>query len=310
MSAILLATPGAVALAERRPGVPALPGARAAAGFAPRLVGPAYIVASCASLQTAAALATTMFASFGPAGTGALRFLAASLILMAVVRPRLRRRPAAFWRTVAALGATTAATNMLLYEAIARIPLGTAGTLVFLGPFALALLSTRRRLDIAWAVAAGIGVALLTGASAAGSALGVALALGAAASVAASILIARSVCRHSQGLDGLALSVAVAALITLPVGLPAAVDAARPLAVPVIAAVGALGIAIPYALEFSALRRVGVRTHSVLLSLDPAIAALAGLVLLGQQLDVAALLGIGLVTAASAGAVATLPAAP
>jgi inner membrane transporter RhtA len=309
MSAAVLVNPGAVALAAPPPRPPRLRAARATAGLAPRLLGPTYIIASCASLQTAAALATTVFATFGPAGTGALRFLAAAVVLMAVVRPRLRHRSTTFWWAVTTLGATVAATNFFLYEAIARIPLGTAGTLVFLGPLTLALLSTRRRLDLAWAIAAGIGVALLTGASSVTSLLGVAFAIGAAASVAASILTAQRVGKHAQGLDGLALSITVAALITLPISLIAALNTAHGLDIPVVAAIGVLGIAIPYALEFMALRRVGVRTYGILLSLDPAIAGLAGLLFLGQQLYAAELLGIALVMAASAGVVASRPTA-
>jgi inner membrane transporter RhtA len=278
-------------------------------GVAPRLVGPSYILASCASLQTAAALATTVFATFSPAGTGALRFLGAAVVLMTLVRPRLRGRSARCWLTIAALGATTAATNSSLYEAIARIPLGTAGTLVFLGPLALALLRRRRRLDLAWAIAAGIGVILLTGGPAGGSLPGVGFAFGAAACVAASILIARRVGEYTDGLDGLALSILVAALITLPVGVPAALDTPNLPDLSIVALIGVLGIAIPYGLEFSALRRVGVRTYSILLSLDPAVAGLAGLLLLGQQLDLAELLGIALVMVASTAAVATQPAA-
>jgi inner membrane transporter RhtA len=305
MSAAVLVAGRAVALAAPPPRPGRHRVVRATAGFAPRLIGPSYIVASCASLQSAAALATTMFATFGPAGTGALRFAAAALILMAIVRPRVRGHSSAFWRAIAGLGAAVAATNLFLYEAIARIPLGTAGTLVFLGPLAFAW--TRRRLDIAWASAAGAGVVLLTGVSSVGSLLGVAFALAAAASVAASILIARHVGKHAQGLDGLALSILVAALITLPVGASAALNTARPLDIPLVAAVGVLGIAIPYALEFSALRRVGVKTYSVLLSLDPAIAGIAGFLFLGQHVDAAELVGIALVMAAGAGAVATQP---
>jgi inner membrane transporter RhtA len=306
MSGAVLVGRGAVALAARPPHPARRRAARATAELTPRLIGPSYIVASCASLQSAAALATTTFATSGPAGTGALRFLAAALILMAIVRPRLRDRSRTFWWAVTALGATAAATNLLLYEAIARIPLGTAGTLVFLGPLALALFSTRRRFDIAWVITAGTGVVLLTGVSPAGSLLGVAFAVAAAASVAASILIARHIGQHAQGLDGLALSIAVAALITLPVSLRAA-HSPSALDIPVVVAVGVLGIAIPYALEFSALRRVGVRTHSILLSLDPAIAGLAGVLFLGQQLDAAELVGISLVMAAGTGAIATQP---
>jgi inner membrane transporter RhtA len=282
---------------------------RATTGFAPRLVGPTYILASCTSLQAAAALATTLFAAFGPAGTGALRFLAAAVLLMALVRPRLRGRTRSFWLTILASGAATAATNFFLYEAIARIPLGVAGTLVFLGPLALALLRARRRIDFAWALAAGIGVFVLTGSEAGASLLGVVLALGAAASVAASILIARRVGERTEGLEGLALSIAVAALLTLPVGLPAGLDAPVVSDLALVGLVGVLGIAVPYALEFNALRRVGVKTYSILLSLDPAVAGLAGLLLLGQRLDAAEIVGMALVMTASAGAVTTDPAA-
>ena len=163
MSAAALARPaGAVILMgppeRRRP----RSAGKAIAGLAPNLVGPALIVGSCVSLQTASALATTVFATFGVAATGALRFLAAALVLLAVVRPRLRGRATREWLTIAALGTACAATNFLFYEAIARIPLGVAGTLVFLGPLALALIGTRRPRDIAPALLALAGVILLT----------------------------------------------------------------------------------------------------------------------------------------------------
>lgn len=246
-----------------------------------------------------------VFATFGPAGTGALRFLAAAVVLMTVVRPRLRGRAIRSWLTITALGATSAATNFFLYEAIARIPLGTAVTLVFLGPLALALIGSRRRLDVAWVLAAAAGVILLAGATNGAAVSGVAFGVGAALSVAASILIARRVGEQTDGVDGVALSISVAALLTLPVGVPAALANPNVHGLAVVLLVGALGVALPYALEFSALRRVGVKTYGILLSLDPAIAALAGLLLLGQQLSFAELLGIGLVMAASTGAIAS-----
>jgi inner membrane transporter RhtA len=306
--AVLIDRAGAVVLAGPPNRPPQRRAAGAVTGFTPRLVGPSFIVASCASLQIAAALATTVFATFGPAGTGALRFLAAALVLLTLVRPSLRGRTTKSWLTITALGATSAATNFFIYEAIARIPLGMAVTLVFLGPLALALLGTRRRLDVAWAFAAVVGVVLLAGGPSAASLSGVAFALGAAVSVAASILIARQVGDQTEGLDGVALSITVAALLTLPVGLPAALGTPNLYDLAIVSAVGVLGIAVPYALEFNALRRVGVKTYSILLSLDPAIAGLAGLLLLGQQLNPAELLGIGLVMAASAGTVASHPA--
>lgn len=190
-------------------------------------------------------------------------------------------------------------------RARARIPLGTAGTLVFLGPLSLALLRRRSRLDLAFAAAAGVGVILLTGGPSGGSPAGVAFGFGAAASVAASILIARRVGADTDGLDGLALSILVAAVITLPVGVTTALGGLDPSDVAIVTVIGVLGIAIPYGVEFSALRRVGVRTYSILLSLDPAVAALAGLLLLLQTLGLDELVGIALVMAASIAAIAT-----
>jgi inner membrane transporter RhtA len=139
----------------------------------------------------------------------------------------------------------------------------------------------------------------------AASPAGVALALGAAAGVAASTLAGERVARSTGGLDGVALGAGAAALMTLPVGLPAAAGAVEPGALAVAAAVGVLGIAVPYALFFVALRRVGARTYSVLLSLDPAVALVAGLLLLGQAPAAGALAGVALVVAASVLAVGT-----
>jgi inner membrane transporter RhtA len=255
------------------------------------------------SLQSATALATTVFVSFGPAGATGLRFLAGAVVLLAVARPRLSGRSGASWLAIVGFGATMAATSLLLYAAVARIALGSAVTLEFLGPLAVALLAARRRLDAAWAVAATGGVVLLTGGPTATSPTGIAFALGAGAGVAASVLIAARVSDQTHGTDGLALSVAVAALLTLPVSVPAALDTPDPSMLAVVAAVGVLGIALPYALELATLRRVGMKTYSILLSLDPAIAGLAGLAFLGQHLGLSETVGIALVIVASAGAV-------
>lgn len=280
---------------------------RARATIAPRLVGPSCIVASCLSLQTAAALATTVFGVFGPLGTGALRFAAAGVLLLAWTRPRLVGQTASWWVTLGALGAAMAAMNFCLYEAIARIPLGTAVTLEFLGPLALAVLGTRSRLDLLPTLAAAAGVALLAGTLSADSMLGVGFAVGAAASCAACLVLARHAGTGGGGLDGLALSVAAAALLTLPVAVPAAVSATGLSDLAIVSAVGLLGIAVPYGLEYSALRRLPVRTVSVLLSLDPAIAGLVGLMLLGQHLTIGECGGIGLVVTAGAAVVVRAP---
>ena len=270
-----------------------------------RFGGPGLVVASSAALQKSAALATTAFAVYGPAGTGALRFAFAAPVLLLVARPRLRGRSPRFWLSAATFGATLVALNVVLYEAIARVLLGTVVSLQFLGPLALALLGVRRRLDGLWIAAAAAGVLSLTGGPGGGATPGVALALVAAALTALSLVMGRRLATESAGLDGLALAVALAACLTLPLAL-ASVGATRtPHDLVVIAAVAGLGVAVPYLLEYVALRFVPVKTFGVLLSLDPAIALIAGALWLGQSLAASEVLGVGLVVVASAGVVAT-----
>jgi inner membrane transporter RhtA len=281
---------------------------RAGTRAASRAAGPASVVAASASLQSGAAIATTTFAAFGAGGTAALRFAAGAALLLAWSRPHVHGRDVRAWLRIAVLGLLMAAASLCLFQALARVPLGTAVTLQFLGPLTVALAAARRRLDAACAVAAAGGVVLLTGGPSGASAVGVAFALGAAASIGATIPLLDRVAAESDGLDGLALSVLAAALVMLPIGLPAGLGAgAGDLAQ--ITAVGLLGVAIPYALFFDAVRRVGAKTYSILLSLDPAVAALAGAVLLGQQPGLSQLAGIAIVVVASATAVATRPAA-
>jgi inner membrane transporter RhtA len=272
---------------------------------ASHLGGPLLVLASSASLQSSAALATTVFAVFGPVGTGALRFAFASPVLLLVARPALRRRTRDFWLTAVALGVTLPSLSITLYEAISRLPLGAVVTLQFLGPLALALAGARRRLDLAWAAAAGAGVGLITGGPSASSTVGVLLALGAAALTMATLTLSRRLATVSSGLDGIAVAVTVGAVVTLPLAVPAALATHAPHELALVAAVATLGLAVPYALEYLAIRTVSVRTFSVLLSLDPAIAALAGVLWLGQRFGASEIGGIGLVVVASAGAMAT-----
>jgi inner membrane transporter RhtA len=278
---------------------------RASTTVASRFGGPGLVLASSASLQTSAALATTAFAVYGPTGTGALRFAFAAPVLLLLARPRLRSRSARFWLSAATFGATLVAMNVVLYEAIARVSLGTVVSLQFLGPLALALLGVRRRLDALWIAAAAAGVLSLTGGPGGGAAVGVALALVAAALTALSLIMGRRLATESAGLDGLAVAVAIAACLTLPLAL-ASVGSTRSTGdLAVIAAVAGLGVAIPYTLEYVALRFVPVKTFGVLLSLDPAVALIAGTLWLGQTLATSEVLGVGLVVVASAGVVAT-----
>jgi inner membrane transporter RhtA len=272
-----------------------------------RFGGPGLVVGSSASLQTSAALATTVFAVYGPAGTGALRFAFAAPVLLLVARPSLRGRSAKFWTSALVFGATLVALNFVLYEAIARVSLGTVVTLQFLGPLTLALVGIRRRLDALWSAAAAGGLLALTGGPNGGATTGIALALAAAALTALSLVMARRLATESAGLDGLALAIGIAACITLPLAIPAAIATRGPGDLALVAAVAGLGIALPYVLEYIAIRAVPVKTFSVLLSLDPAIALLAGALWLGQSLAAPEVLGVGLVVVASAGVVATRP---
>ncbi|MFZ0386986.1 MAG: EamA family transporter [Solirubrobacteraceae bacterium] len=248
-------------------------------------------------------LATTLFAALGSVGTGAVRFAGGACVLLVVVRPSLRGRSREAWLATLAFGAVMAAMNFLLYAAIARIPLGTAVTLEFLGPTALALLGARRRSDVVWTMLAVAGVVLLTGGLGAGSLSGALLAVGAGAAWAGYLLLSKRVGGLTEGLDGLALSVTAAAVLSAPISVVAAVSTPRPVDLLIAAGVGVLGIVIPYSLELLALRRLPVKTVSTMLSLDPAIAATAGAVALGQTLSLAELTGILLVMTASAGAI-------
>lgn len=271
---------------------------------ASNLRAPLLVVASSVSLQSSAALATTVFAVYGPVGTGALRFAVAAPILLAIVRPSTRSRSRSFWTTVAILAATLIALNFLLYEAIARAPLGTVVTLQFLGPLALALQGARRRLDILWATAAGVGVALLTGGPASGSTLGLVLAFAAAVVTTVSLATSRRLACESAGADGITIAVALAAIATLPISIRSLVaTAASPGDLALLLAVATLGVTVPYSLEFLAIRRVSLRAFSILLSLDPAIAAIAGALFLAQTLSIPGAVGVGLVILASIGAI-------
>jgi inner membrane transporter RhtA len=207
-----------------------------------------------------------------------------------------------------AFGLVLAAMNLTFYEAIDRIPLGIAVAIEFAGPLAVAVAGSRRKLDGLWVVLAAVGILLLVRTGGGGTNLaGVAFALTAAACWAGYILLSQRVGRVFPRGEGLALAMAVGTLALLPVGVAGAGSsllALGPLAVG--AAIGLLSSAIPYSLELEALRRLPSRVFGILLSLDPAIAALAGLVILGQSLVLREVAGIALVVVASVGAAATM----
>jgi inner membrane transporter RhtA len=299
-------------VAASSPSPPPTTASATRAGGLRRVPAPLLVVAAAATVQTGAGIAKGLFDRLGPEGTVLLRMLFGAAVLVALWRPRLRGLARADTRLALLFGLALAAMNLTFYEAIDRIPLGIAVTIEFAGPLAVAVAGSRRRLDVAWVVLAAAGILLLVRAGHGhANAAGVAYALAAGACWAAYIVLSQRTGRVFPRGEGLALAMAVGTVALLPVGIAEAGSellAAGPLAVG--AAVGLLSSAIPYSLELEALRRLPPRVFGILLSLDPAIAALAGLVLLGQQLAAREVVGIGFVVVASAGAsLAARPAA-
>jgi inner membrane transporter RhtA len=262
------------------------------------------VLAAVASVQFGAALAKTLFDEIGPGGTVFLRVLVGAIALALVWRPRVAGHDARDLRLAVVFGLVLAGMNLAFYAAVDRIPLGIAVTFEFVGPLGVAVFGSRRPLDLIWVALAAAGILLLSDFGGADlDALGVALALLAGACWAAYILISARVGQAFPGGSGLTLAMVVAAASLAPVGIA---DAGGELVVPWIlavgAAVGVLSSAIPYALELEALRRLPVGVFGVLMSLEPAVAALAGLVVLGEELVTREVVAIMLVVAASAGA--------
>lgn len=258
------------------------------------------------SVQIGAAFATSLFDDVGPGGTVFLRIVFAAIILLAIWRPSLAL-PRAARRDVAALGVALAGMNLAFYLALDRIPLGIAVTLEFAGPLAVAIVGSRRPKDLVWAGLAAAGLILLAPVPGSGlDALGCAMALVAGGFWGLYILLSARVGRALRGGGGLAIAMSVAAVLVAPVGVVAGGGE--------LLALGVLGFgllvavassALPYSLEMEALRRLPAGTFGVLMSLEPAVAATVGFVGLGQDLAARELVAIGLVLAASAGALRT-----
>jgi inner membrane transporter RhtA len=261
------------------------------------------VLVAVSSLQLGAGFATTLFDDLGPAGTAFARQAIAACVLLALFRPRA----AGPLGVAVAFGLTLGAMNVAIYTAMDRIPMGIAVTLEFLGPLGLAVATSRRALDLAWVGLAAAGVLLLANPGGGGlDALGVACALAAAGLWAVYIVLSARVGRLFPGREGLALAMLPAALLSAPLGIAQAGAALlRPELLASAAVVALASSVIPYSLELEALRRLPARTFGVLMSLEPAVAALVGFVALGQALAAREVVAIALVVAASAGAAAT-----
>ena len=254
-----------------------------------------------ASLQVGAAFAVELFDELGPAGAAFGRLAFAAVILVALWRPRVRGRPVG---TAIAFGLALGAMNLCIYEAMDRIPLGVAVTFEFIGPLGVAVVASRKPLDLLWVVLAAAGIVLLADYSGGSlDPLGVAFALAAGVLWAAYIVLSQRTGALFTGGTGLAVAMVAGAVLVAPFGIAEA--GAELLAPELLGAL--LGVAIassvlPYSLELEALRRLPKRVFGVLMSLEPAVAALAGFVVLDQDLALRDWVAIGLVVIASAGA--------
>jgi inner membrane transporter RhtA len=266
--------------------------------------GAALVVAAVTSLQFGAAFAVTLFDELGPAGAAFVRLAVAAAVLLAIWRPRLRDRRPADLRVAVLFGIALGLMNWAIYSAMDRIPLGVAVTIEFAGPLAVAVVASRRLLDLLWVVLAAAGIVLLADPGGGSlDAVGVGFALLAAAMWAAYILLSVRTGRLFPGGSGLAIAMAVGAVTILPMGVGQAGGALlEPGLLAAGAAVALASSVIPYSLELEALRRLPARVFGVLMSLEPAVAALAGLVVLGQALVAREWLAIALVVVAAAGA--------
>ncbi|MFD1149720.1 EamA family transporter [Saccharothrix hoggarensis] len=290
-------------LPERRPARsgPFTLAARAYGAIPP----PALVLLGVVSVQVGAAVAKQLFTLAGAAGTVTMRLVLAAVVLLVVWRPSLRLDLRTY-AVIAGYGLVLGAMNLCFYQAIKHIPLGAAVTIEFLGPLAVAVLGSRRWLDGLWALLAAAGVLLLTRVDGGLALPGVLFALGAAVCWAGYILLAAALGSRTADGKGLALAMVFGAALALPFGVA---EAGTMLLNPVVliagTAVALLSSVIPYSVELDALRRIPPRVFGILMSLEPAVAALAGLVVLHEALHPAQWVAVFCVVLASIGATKT-----
>lgn len=269
---------------------------------------PLLVLGGIVSVQFGAALAQTLIPLIGPSGSVLMRLGLATPVMLLLVRPRWRGLDRQAWLTVGAFGLTLGLMNSAFYGALAHLPIGVAVTVEFVGPLTLAALTTRRRLDLVAVAAAGLGVVLIsevfTVPLADLSWIGLGLALTAGALWACYIVLSRRTGAAVPQLDGLAIAMCVATVVVIPLGVPSIPDwtlgdLGRGLGIAVLSSI------LPYSLELMALRRMAQSAFGILLSLEPAVAASAGLLVLGQRLDGVQLLGMALVVGASVAVLGT-----
>ncbi len=270
---------------------------------ADRVPAPLLVLAGIVSVQFGGALAATLVPLIGSGGSVVLRLLFASALLLVFVRPRWRGHSRRAWLTVIAFGVALGLMNFTFYSSLAHLPIGVAVTIEFIGPLSLAAALSRRWLDAVAVAAAAAGVVLISEALSTPFAdlekTGIALALLAGAFWAAYIVLAGRTGGEFPKLEGLALAMVVATVVTLPLGITSAPSWSPDILLKAFG-IAVLSSVLPYSLELLALRRLSAKVFGILLSLEPAFAALAGLLVLGQVLSPTQLVGMALVVAASA----------
>ena len=269
------------------------------------------VLGGIVSVQFGAAIAKDLFAIVPPTAMVWLRLVTSAAVLLVVARPRLSGRTRRDWLVALGFGVSLMTMNWAIYQSFARIPLGIAVTIEFLGPLAVAVIGSRRLLDLIWVVLAGAGVALLGLSPVSLTWAGVGFALLAALAWACYIMLSAQTGRHWSGISGLAVASLVGAVILAP---PAVLEAGSTLLEPRVLllglAVGMLSSVIPYSLELIALRRITPRLFGILMSLEPAAAALAAIVVLAEFLTPLQWVAMACVVTASVGATRTEKSVP
>lgn len=262
------------------------------------------VLLSIISVQGGAAIAKGIFPVLGAASTSALRIVFSAIILLVFNRPNLKSLSNTQWKAVAGYGLTLGAMNLVFYMAIARIPLALGVALEFIGPLVLAMTGSKRVIDFLWVILAAAGIALIAPWSNNGlDVIGVLLALLAGALWAGYIVLGGRISKIMDGGKAVSIGMIFASVVVLPVAIgngllthfkPGMLLSGFLLAL--------LSSAIPFTLEMSALRRIPAKTFSILMSLEPAVAALSGLVFLHEYLSLNEWIAVALIIIASAGA--------
>jgi inner membrane transporter RhtA len=256
------------------------------------------VIVSCTAVQGSAALSVPLFDVIHPAAAAGWRQAFGALVLLSFLRPRLRGRSGAEWATIGALGAAIATMNVAFYQSADRLPLGIAATLLYLGPFAVAVAHTQTGWRLLLPVSALLGVVLVSRPNGDADAVGICLGLVAAGALATYTVTLRQLGRDG-GLDRVALAVTVSALILSPLSTSSA-HVLQPPQWSILVAAGVVGVGVAFSCDFTALKLAGVRVVSTLFALDPVIGAVIGAVVLSQNLTTQTVLGIAVIAVAGA----------